>query len=77
MSKRRPQLDSAGLKGPEISFHRILIVVGSCVSGRGKGLDYVKQLCGRHSSNTYSQPSRIPPPRIPHPLKLLSVWPDQ
>ena len=52
MNKRRPRLDSACLKGSKIPLYRILIIVGSCVSGGGKGLDYV--FYGRHSSNTQS-----------------------
>ena len=52
MNKRRRRLDLACLKGSKISLYRILIIVESCVSGGGKGLDYV--FYGRHSSNTQS-----------------------
>jgi hypothetical protein len=33
MSKRRRRLDLAGLRGPEIFFHRILIVVSRGITG--------------------------------------------
>ena len=52
MMKRRPRLDSACLKGSKIPLYRIIIIVESCVSGGGKGLDHV--FYGRHSSNTQS-----------------------
>ncbi len=45
MDKQRPQLDSTYLKDPEISFHLILIIVGNHISGRRKGLDYVREFC--------------------------------
>ena len=52
MNKWRPWLDSACLKGSKIPLYRIIIIVESCVSGGGKGLDYV--FYDRHSSNTQS-----------------------
>ena len=52
MNKRRPRLDSACLKGSKIPVYRVIIIVESCVSGEGKGLDYV--FYGRHLSNTQS-----------------------
>ena len=48
MNKRRPRLDSACLKDSKIPLYWIVIIVESCVSGGGKGLDYV--FYGRHSS---------------------------
>ena len=52
MNKRRPRLNSACLKGSKIPLYRIIIIVESCVSGGGKGLDYV--FYDRHLSNTQS-----------------------
>ena len=43
MEKWGSQLNSACLKGLKISFHRILIVVGSRVSGGGEGFDCVRE----------------------------------
>ena len=37
MDKQRSRLDSTCLKDPEISFHRILIIIGSHISDRRKG----------------------------------------